>query len=179
MASTPSASLKTSWSVRHPLPDVICNTSPFQYLHQIGHLELLPKLVSRIVVPTAVADELAEGRRRGLDLPIPEDLPWVDMRTPSSEHVVRLVADLGPGETGVLFLALERTDAVVILDDALARRHAEMLGISLTGTLGVLLDAKRCGLVSALTPLIDDLQRLGFRLSDRTRQAVLRKAAEL
>lgn len=67
------------------MPDVICNTSPFQYLHQIGHLALLPKLVSRIIVPTAVADELAEGWRRGLDLPIPEELPWVDMRAPSGE----------------------------------------------------------------------------------------------
>lgn len=160
------------------MPDVICNTSPLQYLHQIRHLELLPKLVSRVVVPTAVADELAEGRRRGLDLPSPEELPWVDMRAPSSEKVVRLVADLGPGETGVLLLALERTDPVVILDDALARRHAEILGISLTGTLGILLDAKRRGLVPAVTPLIDDLQRLGFRLSDRTRRAVLRMAEE-
>jgi predicted nucleic acid-binding protein len=73
------------------LPEVICNTSPLQYLHQIGQLELLPKLVSRITVPTAVAQELAEGRRRGLDLPILEALAWIDLRAPSSEQVVRLV----------------------------------------------------------------------------------------
>ncbi len=160
------------------MPDVICNTSPLQYLHQIGYLELLPKLVSRVIVPVAVAEELAEGRRRGLDLPIPEALAWVDLRAPASEQVVRLVADLGPGETGVLLLAMERTDPVVILDDALARRHAEILGIALTGTLGILLDAKRRGLVPAVTPLIDDLQRLGFRLSEGTRNAVLRMAGE-
>lgn len=160
------------------MPEVICNTSPLQYLHQIGHLELLPSLVSRIIVPTAVADELAEGRRRGLDLPVPESLPWVDLRDPSGEKVMRLVADLGPGETGVLLLALERVDPVVILDDALARRYAEVLKIRLTGTLGILLDAKRRGLVSAVTPLLDDLQRLGFRLSDQTRRAVLRMADE-
>lgn len=160
------------------MPEVICNTSPLQYLHQIRHLELLPKLVSRVVVPTAVADELAEGRRRGIDLPIPEGLPWVDLRAPSSEKVVRLVADLGAGETGVLLLALECADPVVILDDALARRHAEILGISLTGTLGIVLDAKRRGLVPAVSPLIDELQRLGFRLSGGTRRAVLRMATE-
>lgn len=160
------------------MPEVICNTSPLQYLHQIGHLDLLPALVSRIVVPTAVAGELSEGRRRGLDLPVPESLPWVDLRDPSGEKVVRLVADLGPGETGVLLLALERVDPVVILDDALARRYAEVQKIRLTGTLGILLDAKRRGLVSSVTPLIDDLQRLGFRLSDQTRRAVLRRADE-
>ena len=160
------------------MPDVICNTSPLEYLHPIGHLELLPKLVSRITVPTAVAEELAEGRRRGLDLPIPEALAWVDLRTPSSDKVVRLVADLGPGETVVLLLALERTNPVVILDDALARRHAEVLGIALTGTLGILWDAKRRGLVPAVTPLVDDRQHLGFRLNEGTRNAVLRLAGE-
>ena len=160
------------------MPDVICNTSPLQYLHQIGHLELLPKLVSRITVPTAVAEELAEGRRRDLDLPVPEALAWVDLRTPSSDKVVRLVADLGPGETVVLLLALERTNPVVILDNALARRHAEVLGIALTGTLGTVLDGKRRGLVPAVTPLVDDPQHLGFRLSEGTRNAVLRLAGE-
>ncbi len=160
------------------MPEVICNTSPLQYLHQIWHLELLPKLVSRITVPTPVAQELAEGRRRDLDLPIPEALAWVELRAPSSEKVVRLVADLGPGETGVLLLTMERTDPVVILDDALARSHAEILGIRLTGPLGILLDAKRRGLVPAVAPLVDDLQRLGFRLSEGTRHAVLRMAGE-
>jgi hypothetical protein len=51
-------------------------------------------------------------------------LPWIDTWNPTSETVVRLVADLGPGDTGVLLLALERVDPVVILDDALARRPA-------------------------------------------------------
>jgi predicted nucleic acid-binding protein len=160
------------------LPDIICNTSPIQYLHQLRCLDLLPRLVSRVLVPTAVAAELAEGRRLGLDLPIPETLPWAELRKPRDEQILRLVIDLGPGETAVLALALESADAVVILDDALARRHAEVLGLRLTGTLGVLLDAKRAGLVPAVMPLIGDLQRLGFRLSNGTRQAVLRLAGE-
>jgi len=62
------------------LPEVICNTYPLQYLHQLGRLDLLPSLVSRVLVPTAVAAELAEGQRLGLDLPTPENLPWVDLR---------------------------------------------------------------------------------------------------
>jgi len=135
--------------------------------------------VSRIVVPTAVATELEAGRHLGLDLPDPEVLPWVDLSDSANKQVLRLVADLGPGETAVLALALERNNAIVILDDALARRHAEVLGLHLTDTLGVLLDAKRAGLVPALTPLIDELQRLGFRLSKDTRNAVLRLAGEV
>jgi len=92
---------------------------------------------------------------------------------------LRLATDLGSGETAVLALALEITDAVVILDDAMARRHAQVLGLRLTGTLGVLLDAKREGLVTDVAPLLDDLQSLGFRLSGTTRDAVLRLAGEI
>ena len=112
-------------------------------------------------------------------MPTPQTLPWIDVRAPSSRQVVRLVADLGPGETEVLLLALESADPVVILDDALARQHAEVLGIRLTGTLGILLDAKQRGLVASVTLLIDDLQRLGCRLSPQTRRVVLRRAGEL
>ena len=160
------------------MPEVICNTYPLQYLHQLGRLDLLPSLVSRVVVPTAVAAELAEGRRLGLDLPTPENLPWVDLREAPVASLYPLVAALGPGETAVLALAVAATDAIVILDDALARRQAETLGLRLTGTLGILLDAKRAGLIRAVAPLADDLQRLGFRLSGATRQAVLGSAGE-
>lgn len=160
------------------MSDIICNASPLQYLHQIGRLGLLPHLVSWIVVPAAVAGELAEGRRLGMDLPIPESLPWVEIRKPRSGDVLQLATGLGSGEMAVLALALESGDAVVILDDTLARRHAEVLSLRLTGTLGVLLDAKRAGLIPDVTTLIDDLQVLGFRLSKQTREVVLRLAGE-
>lgn len=75
-------------------------------------------------------------------------------------------------------LALELRPAVVVLDDALARRIAENLGIPLTGTLGLLLDAKRRGLITQVTPLLDQLQSLGFRLAPHTRAAVQKAAAE-
>jgi predicted nucleic acid-binding protein len=64
------------------------------------------------------------------------------------------------------------------LDDALARRHAEVFGIALTGLLGILLDAKRRGPVPAVTHLVDDLQHFGFQLSRGTRSAVLRMVGE-
>ena len=160
------------------MPELICNTSPLQYLHQIGQLDLLPRLVNLLIVPTAVAAELAEGRRLGVDLPDPEALPWIIVREPRSQAVLPLMTDLGRGETAVLALALESGDAIVALDDALARRHAERLGLRLTGTLGLLLDAKRGGHIDAVMPLLDALQTLGFRLSATTRQAVLHLADE-
>ncbi len=107
------------------MPEIICNTSPLQYLHQLGRLNVLQRLAGVLIVPTAVAAELAEGRQRGVDVPDPGALPWITLREPRSQAVLPLMIDLGPGETAVLALALESRDAVVILDDGLARRHAE------------------------------------------------------
>jgi predicted nucleic acid-binding protein len=89
-----------------------------------------------------------------------------------------LVNNLGPGETQVLMLALESPGAIVILDDALARRVAETCRVCLTGTLGLLLDAKRAGLISTVKPYLDQLNLLRFRLAVSTQGAVLKLAGE-
>lgn len=160
------------------MAEIICDTSSMQYLHQLGLLHLLPQLAERVLVPQAVVDELAVGRSLGFNVPDPAALAWVEILNPSSAVVLPLVTGLGPGETAVLALGLERPGTVVVLDDRLARRTAEALGIPLTGTLGVLIDAKRQGLVPEVTSLLDQLEDLGFRLSARMRAAVLSVAGE-
>lgn len=160
------------------MPEVICNTSPLQYLHQLNLLHILPALTGKVIIPPAVVDELMMGRALGMSLPDPADFDWVEIRQPVSASALPLVTDLGPGETGVLMLALESSDAVVILDDALARRVAATLNLKLTGTLGLLLSAKRAGQISAIRPVIDQLQALRFRLAAHTRAAILKLADE-
>lgn len=166
------------WPERPGLPDLICNTSPLQYLHQLGRLDILYRLTRPLIVPTAVALELAEGRRCGVDVPDPSVLPWIIVQEPSSQAVLPLMVDLGPGETAVLALALEMQDPIVILDDGLARRHAQRLHLRMTGTLGLLIDAKRAGLIETVSPLLDALNDLRFRLDPGTRRTVLQLAGE-
>lgn len=113
-----------------------------------------------------------------MNLPDLAALGWVTVRRPISVLALPLVTDLGPGETEVLMLALESPEPIVVIDDALARRIAETLRIRLTGTLGILLDAKRAGLISSVGPLLDQLHNLRFRLAPRTRLAVLKLAGE-
>lgn len=117
------------------MPDIVCNTSPIQYLHQLGVLHILPALAEYVIVPPAVAEELTVGRALGVNLPDLTALDWVVVRRPASELALPLVTDIGPGETQVLMLALESREAIVVLDDALARQMAEALGLRLTGTL--------------------------------------------
>jgi hypothetical protein len=149
-----------------------------QYLHQIGQLSILPALVGSIIVPPSVLVELDTGIEKGLDLPQPENLRWIRIQAPISAPAVSLITDLGPGESQVLMLALEIPGSVALLDDALARRIAIAKGIPIKGTLGLLLDAKRAGHLTAVKPSVDRLQELGFRLGQETRDSVLKLAGE-
>lgn len=63
------------------MPDrlVVSNTSPLLYLHQIGQLDLLRQLYGKVVVPGAVARELARGAQLGIDVPDLGRHPWVEV----------------------------------------------------------------------------------------------------
>ncbi|MFM7448099.1 MAG: DUF3368 domain-containing protein [Leptolyngbyaceae cyanobacterium] len=160
------------------MPEVITDTSPIQYLHQINQLNLLPTLYAQIRMPQAVADELAQGRTQGISLPDPISLSWITLCPVPSTFLIPDLPNLGAGEREALSLATTIPDSLVILDDALARSYAQQLNIAITGTLGVLLKSKQSGYVEALTPLLDQLNALNFRLSPATRAAVLKLANE-
>ena len=134
------------------MPEVVCNTSPLQYLHQIGQLRILPALAGSIIVPISVQAELDAGIAKGLDLPKIENLNWIQIRAPISVKAASLITDLGPGESQVLMLALETPGSIALLDDGLARRVAIARGIPIKGTLGLLLDAKRAGHITVVKP---------------------------
>ncbi len=158
--------------------EIICDTSPLQYLHQLDLLDLLPSLAEKIVVPSAVLSEIEVEIENGVDLPDLMTLDWIEIRQPKSAAALPLIVDLGIGETEVLALALESPGAIVILDDLLARKTAKRLGIKIIGTLGILLEAKKKNLLPEITTVLDNLEKLRFRLSDETRKAVLKLANE-
>ena len=123
--------------------------------------------------------ELGEGRAQGIDLPDVRSLPWIGVISIPEPNVLRIVTDLGSGEREVLALGLITAEPLLLLDDSLARRHARLLRLPHTGTLGVLIRAKRAGRLDALRPVLDRLEALRFRLDPSTRRAVLELAEEL
>ena len=158
----------------------IANTSPLSYLHRAGILHVLPAIFGRVLVPGQVLTELSAGRDRGYDLPEPQVLSWVDVRS-----VVPLAPQLAPfgflgsGERAVLTLAMALPDSVAIIDELPARRVAARLGVAVTGTLNVILTAKQRGHVKAVRPILDRLQELQFRVSSALREHVLTLAGEV
>jgi predicted nucleic acid-binding protein len=160
------------------MPEVIVDTSPLQYLHQLELLDLLPDLYGKILIPESVVREIAAGHALGVALPELKTLRWIEVRRVAGLSVLPLVFDLGAGERDVLALALEAENPLVVLDDALARRVAKRLELAMTGTLGLLLKAKQAGRIARLEPLLDRLEDLHFRLDGETRSSVLRLAGE-
>jgi uncharacterized protein len=158
--------------------EVISNTSPLQYLFQAELLELLPTLYGAIVVPEGVVAELAEGRARGISLPDPRVLAWARVHRIADTSLLQLATDLDRGEREVIAIAKQLADPLAILDDGLARRYARLLGIPFTGTLGVLLKAKSTGHLARVSPVLDRLEALRFRIDPGTRASILKLANE-
>jgi len=84
---------------------------------------------------------------------------------------------LDDGEAEAVALANVRGDRI-ILDDRQARSVAAKLGLRVIGTVGVLLRAKRSGIISAIKPMLDDLELNGFHLSSELKKEALRLAGE-
>ena len=150
---------------------VIADASALICLGWIDQLSILPGLFGRIVIPPAVA---AEATQRGTELP-----NWVDVRPLGRAVDVRVAAArLDDGEREVLSLGLEVPDALLILDDGAARDLAGELGLRITGTAAVLVEAKRRGLIPQVRPLLDALLARRFRLGQKVYDLILEAAGE-
>ena len=160
------------------MPEAIMNTSPLLYLYRIGVLEWLPMLCNDIWIPQAVVQELQEGQSKGYDVPLPGAYAWLQVVEPRAVPSAWLALDLGAGELAVLAIALEHPQRVVLLDDGRARRIAQAAGLTVWGTLKVLLEAKSQGLTDLVAPHVDQLREAGMWMSEAIRQRVLALAGE-
>jgi predicted nucleic acid-binding protein len=147
-------------------------------LHQVRLLDILPASSSGVMIPVAVARELATGRSQGRDAPDVATLAWLSVRIPAATPVLPDAMLRGTGESEVLWLALEAPASVAVLDEMPARNVARQIKVSFTGTLGLLVDAKSRGIIPAVAPVILELDRHRFRMSRRVREMILMAAVE-
>ena len=158
--------------------DLVSNTSPLLYLYRLGKLTWLSQLFDSIWIPSAVANELRHGLELGYDVPDPADYPWLKVVDPTATPSEWLVLDLGAGEIAAMALALENRTRIVLLDDALARKIAQGAGLTVWGTLKILLAAKARGYCTEIAPLVERLAQNGMWLSEEIRKRVLVLANE-
>lgn len=158
---------------------VVSNAGPLITLAKIRRSQLLKDLFGHIVIPRAVFDEVV---LRGTGEPGAEETrsaDWIETRlTVDDLSVAVLRENLGAGESEAIVLTQELGADLLLLDDALARRKAERLGLNVIGTLGVLLLAKHAGLLDTVKPMLSELQQTDFRASLRVYEEVLARAGE-
>jgi predicted nucleic acid-binding protein len=147
---------------------IIADTSCLILLDKISELSLLKNLFGEIVITQAVADEFKQS--------LPE---WFKIENPLNKTYQKILeVSLDKGEASAIAFAVEQIDCLLIIDDLKGRRYAEQLGIKITGTLGVIIDAKLTGRLSSVKPLLDKIKKTDFRLTSELEQHILAKAGE-
>jgi hypothetical protein len=75
-------------------------------------------------------------------------------------------------------LALENEASLLIIDEKKGRGIAKKLGIKITGILGVMIRAKEIGVINRVKPLIEKLEKVDFRMSERLKNQILERVGE-
>jgi uncharacterized protein len=147
---------------------VVSDTSPITNLLKIGQLNLLKDVFQKVIVPEKVHDELLEWKKLGADISEYENADWFEVVTPADYSLVRqLQIQLDSGESEAIALASELKSDYLLIDERRGWNIAKSMGINAIGIVGVLLHAKKTGLVNNVMPIIDDLRtKAGFWLTD-------------
>ena len=159
---------------------VVSDTSPLSNLFIIGRLELLHQLFEKIVVPTAVMNELLELEKRGIDLSLIRNAPWIEVvEVKHKDSIQKLLIDLDRGEAEAIVLAESMHADWLLIDETKGRNIAKLHGLRIVGLLGILLLAKEKRLISNVKPLITELIiKAKFRIDDGLYHKVISLAQE-
>lgn len=160
---------------------IVSDTGPIIGLAKIGKLDLLKVFSEEILIPSFVNKELfgkigpeSEHIERALN----HFIHVTDVAALDSE-TEKIIADLDEGEKQAIGLASKmRGSVLLLLDDHAGRRAAAKLNIRTTGLVGVLLLAKEKGYVDKVGPLLIELRRNGYWLSDQVIEVTKRLADE-
>ena len=146
---------------------LVTDSSALFGLDRVGKLDLLPALFPVVIVPRRVAKETGVERS------------WMEVRDVPDMPVLRLLrAELDDGEAEAIALATTLDGCDLLIDERKGRRVARLLGLSLIGTITVLIRAKDQGLLGEIKPVLDALTGGGFRISKALYAEALRVAGE-
>ena len=155
---------------------VVADAGPLIALGRLGALHLLPDLFAEVQVTATVLAECA-ARPGFIDAQRIEQAVRDGWLKPCTDQFEKPSGRLDPGEASPIARALE-IDAGLLLDDRAAVVYARALGLKVIGTLGLLVLAKRRGLIEQVAPLIGQLQGGGHYLGPSAVQAALHAAGE-
>jgi predicted nucleic acid-binding protein len=143
---------------------VVADTGPIHYLVLTGHIEILPALFEKVIIPSVVHGELARAEapdavRHWIQAPP----AWLDMQKHMGGPYDDATSEgLDDGEKAALALAASLAADLVLMDDREAVRVARNKGFRVIGTLRVLELGARRGLLD-LVDAFERIKRTNFR----------------
>lgn len=155
----------------------VTNASPLIVLAKIGRHDLMAKMSREILVPSSVLDEILAGPPEDPARQLIES-GWGNLVEPNVIIPELLEWGLGPGETAVLALAKAHSSSVALLDDAVARTCAKVFGVPVLGSLGIILRAKKLGLLPSASETVQELRDAGLYLDDKILRRALHTVGE-
>lgn len=156
---------------------VVSNSTILIGLTRINKLDLLKKLFSKVYIPDAVFNELTQVEKAGAS-EIKKASYLIEKSPKDTKEVSLLLGNLDKGEAEVLALSKELNADLVLIDEEKARKVVVLAGFEVMGLMGVLLAAKRNGLLKSIKPLIEELKRKKFRVSEEIIADILKSARE-
>ena len=140
---------------------VVSNTSPILNLSIVKQWDILEQLYQKVLIPDSVSQELWECEHRnsakGKLLPILVS-EWIERQVVINQYLVnQLKLELDAGEAEAIALALEKKSDILLIDERRGRKVASRFGLNYIGTLGILIEAKHKGLITAIKPIVDNL----------------------
>jgi predicted nucleic acid-binding protein len=147
---------------------IISDTSCFIILANIDELELLQKVYGHILTTIEIAQEYGEK--------LPEWVEVVLVKDKYRQQLLEMQIDIG--ESSAIALALETPNSTVVLDDYKARKISDQLGLSFTGTIGIIIKAKIKGIIPSIKPILQKMRQTDFRLSAEIELQALNEAGE-
>ena len=155
---------------------LIADASALIALSACNSLPVLDALFGTVLVPEAVYLEVAaEGKPHSEPLRhyLHGKVRQVDM-----QHFVFLDAYADAGETAAMLLYKELEADYLLIDDKRGRKVAAINQIKTVGSLGVLLHAKRAGLIASIAPLLAQIDASPVFISRNLLETVLELAGE-
>ena len=133
--------------------NVVVNATPLIALALVGQLSLLREMFDAVIVPRAVYEEVVidgYGQPGSAEL---AQASWIQVVSPARAVTLEpMLLGLDSGDLSVLLLAQKIQPDWVIIDEQLAQRVAQAMGLPVKGTLGILLAAGR--VEAAARPLL-------------------------
>ncbi len=171
--------LTKSWKKPAMISVFVLNASPLIVLSKAGLLQTIGPLAELWVVPDAVASEFEFKRSITPYITELEAVSKVSLESCPEIHPFVAAWDLGQGESEVLSLSIQKgADTKAVIDDLQARKCAKLLGVSLIGSVGLLVMAKRMGLTDEAKPGINKLKEVGLRIDPDLLTKIYQKIGE-